>query len=312
MEAAQVDAHSRPRGDVQVESAALRECHELVIERVAQAVQESESAVFVAGDRVDQIVTTAERQVADLEQLLEALDGSRDAPQGVVGLIAQQDRTTQEFVGCMVDGLRRQNEAATGAASLTEDISRFAREIARISTEARLLTVNVRIEAAHLGENGRTVAVIATQIHDVSRAIEVANRTITDLATSLARLLPKIADRSTQMRSEADRFANALSEQAASMSDGVTTLQVMMSQAIHESRHRNEQVVRMAREALSSLQFQDPMSQELRDLVLVIEEIAARYDIDCGPSAGVLRTMGRDLPTASDDDVPEHGDVMLF
>lgn len=311
MATALAERREDPMEPRRAESAALRECHTLLAERVAQAVQESEAGVYVAGDRVDKIVTTAERQVVDLEALLGTLDGSRDERQGVVGLITQQDRTTQEFVGCMVDGLRRQNEAATGAASLTEDISRFAREIARISTEARLLTVNVRIEAAHLGEHGRSVAVIATQIHDVSRAIEHANRTITDLATSLARLLPRIADRSTEMRGEADRFASVLSSQAAAMSDGVTTLQHMMVQAIQESRARNEQVVHMAREALSALQFQDPMSQELRDLVLVVEDVSARYGLDCGPSAGVLRTVGRDLER-SDGGEPDPGDVMLF
>lgn len=301
---ASVPATCAPRA----RGAALSECHRVLVARVDHAVADSERAVLAAGRSIEEIVTEAERHVGDLAQLRVALDGDGAPHDGLAGRIAQQNATARGFSDCVVAGVSEQGDDTARALTLTEGIGRCAVEIARISSEARLLTVSVRIEAARLGPLGRSVAVIAGQIRDVSLAIEGANRMISELVTALSEVLPPVVEHSRRMQGQSDRYREALEDQSRAIERGVEALRGTMLGSLAEGHARTAQVVSMGQEAMSALQFQDPMCKSLRDMIAAVEAVGARHDIALDNTTAPAETR----EPRADEGAPARGDVVLF
>lgn len=290
--------------------AAIERCRDLVVPRLRHAVTVTEAGVLAAGSQLSELVEHAVSQADDLRTVLPLVD-SKDSQDGIDGAFQGQLHLTEAFVRGILTGLRAQSSLSREAAGMSDAIIRLAGSIGEIARSSHILTINAKIEATRLGEGGRAIAVIAAELSEVSRAVAQANATIADTAARLVELLPAMATGAEHIEGTTESFSTSFQVQQHETRRRLDQLRTTVRIALERNEGRTESVLALSRQALSSLQFQDPMAQDLCEAESAFfdaaEELGAPLD---GPKP--VRRLGALLdhdPTAT---APEAGELMLF
>ncbi|MCH8550386.1 MAG: methyl-accepting chemotaxis protein [Natronospirillum sp.] len=148
--------------------------------------------------------------------------------------------------------------------------------IVHVSSQTNLLALNASIEAARAGEHGRGFAVVADEVRNLSRQSEEAASRISGEITQMVATIEQqfrseLDENSSQEEKEVlDRVAEQLSE----LGDGYMNLidqhHGLVSEMRGLSARFNDQVI----EALSAVQFQDIVRQQVEHVIDGLERLA--------------------------------------
>ncbi|HXS54367.1 MAG TPA: methyl-accepting chemotaxis protein [Usitatibacter sp.] len=220
-----------------------------------QALTERE--ILACGRVLSSIVETARSIIAETDQAL-------------ASALARSDETTTRFIGEMQRDIDAQEAAVAQVLSLADAMQEAIGAINSLSEYSDLLSINARIEAARIGEAGAGFAVIAEQTRQLSGTIRGAADRVGTAIGAVRQGLPPVRERATAMQQRAREFIDVV---AIEMKNGAHE-----AAAAKGGAHRLEAVMRLSNEALSHLQFQDPVVQELdaisRDFAVLAERVA--------------------------------------
>jgi methyl-accepting chemotaxis protein len=299
-------------------AARLARCRERFDEVTGHAIRTSEREVLAAGSVINDIFFEAREQSDELGRAAGALEGEHGIG-SVAALIAEQSDACRSFLGRLTSDLREQNEQIGHATSLTSSIAEAGHVIRDVADQTRILTVNALIEAAHLGENGRSVAVIAKEMGELSKAVRDANERIAALVRALVAVLPALADRSRRLVGESNDFSDRAAGGLELASSKASALGAAVAESIASRERRLQRVLSLSQAAISNLQFQDPMAQELSALRhcfdgLEAEVLDALAVARSGNESAALVLQRAPEPTPDRDETPalESGEVLLF
>jgi methyl-accepting chemotaxis protein len=242
-----------------------------VVER-ASAV--SERGVLEVGRALGALVDESRSQTSDLLEVLPRLEGDGSTDESSMSIrdaIGRQTSTVTTFAQELISRAGRQNEMADHAARLTEGIAHLARDVSSIAVKARLLSLNARIECSRLGEQGKAMTVVANEIRQVSASVAKANADISELAGQLTELLPAVARLSAELQSSSHEFRESFERSQYETQATYTSLMTLVKSTVERSQARAERMLCQAQDALSALNFQDPMAQQLRELAGKVE-----------------------------------------
>ena len=300
----------------------LDRCRKDVGACVHRAVEISGNAVYNAGQAIGNIVKEAREQVSDQQRIVGRIDAdAHEGGEGIGASIAAQTREVSVFVGELVGHTSAQERAADFAATLTTDIVKLARDIDRIAFQSRLLSINARIECAHLGTRGNALSVITNEMNTVSEEIANANSNIARIAAELVRVLPEIAKQAGAIHRASDEFSLHFAERQAETARVFAELLSATRSAMEQAQARVERILEMSQSALSVMQFQDPMAQDLMKLEGMVERAtgdAERLGLAVTPMASDSAPMAVEqappqMPSIPPDEPAQSaGDVMLF
>jgi methyl-accepting chemotaxis protein len=195
-------------------------------------------------------------------------------------------------------------------AEQVRSITAAARQIDRLNAAARMLSFNARIEAAR-SRAGSVFSTIASEMQQLSRAIEGANQTVRELATGMEQAIPRLVEQGEALRKTVLDYAEDANERIARVDSRVEELQTAVAGSLAESDTANAEIVSESHGALSRLQFQDVCAQNLLQIDTWSEEMlrdAAEtfgVEIDIEPAAHA--TLG-----GTDDVEAPAGQVLLF
>ena len=228
----------------------------LVLAEIAQGKQR------VAG-RVEELKSLSERETLACGNVLSSIvDNVRDliteTDKTVAAAKARADEATSRFVGEMQQDAMKQEAAVKDVLVLADGVEEAIGSINGLTQYSNLLAINARIEAARLGEQGRGFAVIAQHMRDLSVTIRQSADKVSSAIEAVRQGLPPVGSRASSMHERTRGFVEALAEQAKASS-----LQPGSSSA-HGGRL--EGVMQLSNEALSHLQFQDPLVQNLSSI----------------------------------------------
>ena len=240
---------------------------------VEDAARVSESGVLEVGKALGTLISESRSQTNDLMQVLPHLEGSGEAS-GIRDAIERQTSVVQAFVSALMDRAHRQNQLADQASKLTDAIASLARDVGGIAIKARLLSLNARIECGRLGESGKAMTVVASEIRQVSSSVAKANADIAELASQLNELLPKVARSSAELHDTSNEFRGDFEASLGATQASYGELIGVVKGTVERSQARSERMLEEAQQALSALNFQDPMVQQLRELATMIEQRA--------------------------------------
>jgi methyl-accepting chemotaxis protein len=214
----------------------------------------TEREVLACGNVVSDIVSNARRLAAESESSLAAS-------------IARSEEINDRFVRDMQQDILAQTTAVNSVLDLAKGIEEAVAAINDLTVSSRVLAINARIEAARLGEQGRGFAVIADNLSELSRVIRASSDKVSTTIGAVRLGLQPVSEHAASMDDRTKRFVDDVADQVKLSSlhtdDGQSTGPLAS-------------ITELANQALSHLQFQDPMAQKLLSINRDLEHVKGR------------------------------------
>jgi methyl-accepting chemotaxis protein len=283
-----------------------------VNDQTAQEVSE-------AARYLNNVVEVAREYVTNSQRVLGRLHTTGEDSLGQ--MLTNQSTFLRGHAREMSERAALQDERARGAAAAAKSIADLAASIERLAGEARLLAVNARIESSRLGAQSAGFEVLASEMQRLSDEVASTNERVGELAGRLGQDLPWIAQHARDFRKEMETFSSTATVQLDDTERAVGELRSQLKSAAQGGGIVMEEILRASGAALSHLQFQDVIAQELRQLDGVarqaqlesLRHLGADSEIVSEIPAAEYTTAGGDLgdqPGAAP--LADSGEVMLF
>lgn len=213
--------------------------------------------------RVEALQSLTEREVLACGRVLSSIvDNVRTAiehtERNVAASLADSDATTARFIGEMQGDIQAQETAVGQMLALADGMKEAIEAINGLSHYSNILSMNARIEAARIGHHGAGFAVIADHTRELSKTIREAAERVSKAIEAVRAGLPPVSERATAMQERTRSFIGVVSEQMKSASHRTATGGA--------GERGLEEVMRLSNEALSHLQFHDPLAQGLANI----------------------------------------------
>jgi methyl-accepting chemotaxis protein len=283
--------------------------------RIQQMNQMTADEVTAAARLVNDVVERARTYVQDSQRTLARIEGQGQASVGQ--LLEAQSAMLRDHVREMSGRAQVQDERARQAAAAAKSIADLALAIERLAGEARLLAVNARIESSRLGAHSAGFEVLASEMQRLSDEVAGANERVSELAARLGTDLPWIAQHARDLRGAMEDFASSSSSRLEDTERGVQALRVDVSSISRAGSSAMEDILRASRSALSHLQFQDVVAQELRMMDAKMREthvsVAEAMGADAAAIAAIPAAEYMTQGAGSDGPlIAPSGEVVLF
>jgi methyl-accepting chemotaxis protein len=256
----------------------------------------------VAG-RVEDLKSLSERETLACGNVLSGIvDNVREliaeTDRTVAEVQARSDAATARFVEQMQQDAGTQAAAVEDVLQLAGNVEQAIAAINGLTQYSNLLAINARIEAARLGEQGKGFAVIAQHMRDLSGTIRESADKVSAAIGAVRQGLPPVGARASAMHERTRSFVEEVAAQVKSAS---------LRDSTSQHSGRLDAVIELSNAALSHLQFQDPLVQNLSSINGDLAQVEGRV-------RRVLR--GEALETlnssASGGEQPEPGKITLF
>lgn len=295
--------------------AELTRARATVSDIIVEANRVTEAETLAVGESLQAIVRDAERFVAELRASFSALQ-SGNANGGLVGVIEAQREAIAAYVTTVNTEAAENRTAAKAALEQTQTIMRVGTNINEVARSSKMLALNASIEAARLGQAGRSFAVIASQMQTLSDKVHESNQLITDLANGLLEMLPRIVQISEQLVQRSEGFTRQNQAQSLQVKDGTASLEAALNTSMRGGDQRLDAILKQSQIALSHLQFQDPTAQRLMRIDRTLEAVQRRMvellEHDAN-AVHIEEPLQVELGGGVDSiEAPESGEVLLF
>ena len=288
---------------------------EALVKRVRAINETTSQEVREAAHFLNAVVESARTYVADSQRALSRLQG--EGNDSIGQLLSKQTEFLRKHSSEMSERAAAQDERARGAAAAAKSIADLAASIERLAGEARLLAVNARIESSRLGAHSAGFEVLASEMQRLSDEVASTNERVGELAERLGHDLPWIAQHARDFRRAMEDFSTTATMQLDETERGVLELRSQVQRASKMGGAVVEDILRASQAALSHLQFQDVIAQDLRQLDGQAREaqLQALQVLDADPAVlaeipdAEYKTVGGNM---AGPPVATSGDVMLF
>ena len=271
--------------------------------------------VTSAARLVNEVVERARSYVHESQRTLARIEGQ--GQDSVGQLLEAQSAMLREHVREMSGRAAAQDERARHAAAAAKSIAELAMAIERLAGEARLLAVNARIESSRLGAHSAGFEVLAAEMQRLSDEVAGANERVSELAARLGTDLPWIAQHARDLRGAMEGFASSSASRLEDTERGVHALRADVAGISRAGGAAMEEILRASRGALSHLQFQDVVAQELRMMDAKMRETHVAVAEALGADAAQLAAIpaAEYMTQGAEFDGPQiapSGEVVLF
>ena len=287
-----------------------------LIKRVRRVNETTALEVTEAARYLNTVVEVARNYVQSSQKVLGRLHVQGE--DNLAQLLMTQSKFLRRHAREMSERAALQDERARQAAAAAKSIADLAASIERLAGEARLLAVNARIESSRLGAQSAGFEVLASEMQRLSDEVATTNERVGELANRLGQDLPWIAQHARDFRKEMEGFSSTATMQLDDTERAVGELRAQLKAASSGNGMIMEDILRASAGALSHLQFQDVVAQELRQLdgaareaqIEALSRLGADSEIVSEVPDAEYTTVGEAID--SQPPVADSGEVMLF
>ena len=214
-----------------------------------------------------------------------------------------------EFHAAVSERLREQMHAIDRSLESLELIRTLARDMELLTRSAKLMGVNLRIEAARLGDAGRTIEAGASSWSDFADDMAQLNRRVTTVAGELLENFPRAHRIATEVLDLAESEAIKTADAFGVIREQIHGKHLALVQSTEDAASAAHRIRNTADSVLTSLQFQDRMRQLHAHAERDLREIARNLAISLPAPTNVhpAPVMSQDV----DPDV-ESGEIEFF
>jgi predicted nucleic acid-binding Zn-ribbon protein len=248
----------------------LDECGQHVRALVDQAQSLSEREVLAAGACVADMRKEAEGNVESLERVGRQFEPSNATRSSFDAALSRNAAAMQGHAERLRDGIVRQRPCTAAVTEVARKITTFVTGVGRVSVELRMLTLNARLEAARWGSSGAAFATVAASMHELTGEVSKANEQIGDLASELSAIARRVAENEKVMDGLAEGLTADVEDQTVTLSGAYEEMRRASADAVSSGIGRGRRLLELSDAVLTHLQFQDRMSQVLREAESVV------------------------------------------
>lgn len=230
------------------------------------------------GQFVEQSVNSVCADFADMAQLASQNLETRTSEQGPGNGQREVERLIDSAERMLERMQQRQRRSAQLAGHVTQSLESTRQqmhrlrsvmsEVGQIAVGTRLLSVNSRIEAAHLGENGRAFAIVADEMARLSQYTQTLVGRIESVAVDVGQQLDSIA---IEMNDVSDEIVDSRSIEG--VLSGLRQAHLDMEHGLKVSAERSQQLAFRISNSVMALQFQDRLNQRLDHVCRALEAV---------------------------------------
>ncbi|MEN0066617.1 MAG: methyl-accepting chemotaxis protein [Myxococcota bacterium] len=222
----------------------------------------SEEGVLTAGRCVTHIVSTVTDQTSFTQKMGDRL---RNDDQ-VSSTVREQNEAIQAFSRTVKNRLEEQRDMAERALHESKEVTQAGERITAIANASHILALNAQIEASRSGEMGKCFGVIATEMSSLQKDIHKANAVVNELSESLSHTLPRFISLTSELEALVHQLSTDLVAHQEHVRKAEKRILGLVMQAVDMGKDRMGEILETSNEALSALQFQDPVMQRLWQL----------------------------------------------
>lgn len=239
-----------------------------------------ETAVGSLTKRFAGIVENLDRSVT-----ASAAGGDRGAAgAGLVNVFSRSEKDLGQVVASLTSSVKSKIEMLEkiqGLSTFTSELHTMVADVARISDQTRLLSLNATIEASRAGELGRGFSVVAGEVRKLATlSSEIGRRMNDNVGVINAAILAacKTAEQSVREENETVISSEATIEGVLSSFKAATDVLIESATVLRSSSAGIKSEIS---EAMVQLQFQDRVSQVVSHLEGAFDRFLARLDASC-------------------------------
>lgn len=257
-----------------------------IVAIIREVNSETEREVLAAGSGLHAIVDTARAHIESSKHAMQRVSGAEHS--ALAAVLTRQSTLVSEHVGLLRADVERHSTRAQTTLGHVATISEAARNIAGLTRQAHILSINAQIEAAHVAE-GSGFRVIAREMRGLAGAIAKANRAIQEVAAALAAVLPGMAEDASALAETTDEFAGKANSTASEISERVAEIEESTATLVSQGDRVIESIIADSHGALSHLQFQDVCAQRLLGIDRELRQMQVALHLAEGDEAAAAR-----------------------
>lgn len=217
---------------------------------------------------------------AGLAQLNITLDELASGGEGKGGLVGEAQRASQHLVDTNRISVASFLESSSIFTEIikelkSEKMKRITEQINGMLRQSNIVALNAEIEAAHLGNAGRGIGVIAGEIRKLNAVVSESVRTITDMFVLMENQLKNFEEELKLSSGQASRLAE---EAEVMFARYLENLNAKISNMLVASKKELDNVLSNLSSIIELLQYQDISLQKINNMKLIIEELDLKLD----------------------------------
>ena len=216
-----------------------------------------------------------------VQQAEQAIAGGENN-QGGDQLIASAHQTLStllEKVQSSCEFVNSQSNRINELESQLFDVEKALKRVEQISNQAKLVALNGQIEAARLGESGKSFSVVAEETKVLAANASMTSETIQSLISQLGSTLRSTA---ADLHSRTKQDFEALADSQVAVTSMLNRLQQAndaMSRSLENTTELSRQMQKDVGRSVIAMQFQDRLNQRIDHIIEAIKELS----IDLSP-----------------------------
>ncbi|MEK7811374.1 MAG: methyl-accepting chemotaxis protein, partial [Pseudomonadota bacterium] len=271
---ASAEANEQPKFESAVEIVVLQ-THPQFSQQFAGANEDIEQAQSLMGHAIEKLLESfsgmhklIEEQRNSSNAVMERQSNNQENSDSLLHeFMAETADTLQSLVSSILNNSKAGMELVEKMETVSQQVQKVLEglgEIDSISKQTNLLALNAAIEAARAGEAGRGFAVVADEVRKLSARAEHFSKAIRGNINLMHTSISDAEVSINQMASLDMEFALKSQERLATTMSHAQDINRDMAASLSEQSRITEEVDAMVSRAVTSLQFQDMMTQLLQ------------------------------------------------
>ena len=230
------------------------------------------------------------RAVEELISNLSAIGLNIEGLHGKITAVAYADKrggssildTIRRHIAEVMDAMRttsghisETSQTMSRMADTISTVSTFVRGIEDIGAEIELIALNARVKAAHTGDQGRTLGVIAMEIQNLSVDARTRTGKIAEILTHISTLADRLSE--LARTSDVSELVGGIQGRFETVLDHLAGLDAELGENIGHLSGLGKNLVTQIRSLTSSIHFHDQVSTLLLDLEQEIGGLEGKF-----------------------------------
>jgi methyl-accepting chemotaxis protein len=247
----------------------------LTVAHLENIINETVSAADIIVSQAQDIDQSTLNLTNTLDSLRQQSDELAKISQSTISENHQTLINLHDYVDKRMEELENDQKKASALSDNANSMIKLVDLIKEISDQTNLLALNAAIEAARAGEEGKSFAVVADKVRELSTQSEQAANQVGKAITGMAKQIEtQFSNKLISQTNENEKeLLTALESQLTRLGSGYEKLDEFKQIILNQVDRNSRQVAEKVMELLTNIQFQDITRQQIERVIRCLSDL---------------------------------------